>query len=198
MHIDYEMCFIHCYRACFYILIFVSTYTSILVRGLCISPWHGGITLRSSVLLCTTGYIFYERNIVIVSMDIMFECCMLCCVRCDIRFISSSVHKCWIAVASVIVFVYGPVCMYAHSCHIKAAALDECRGALKDMLMTTVCEGWASPGLPPACPLDYFAISPHALAESLGDIRASISHTAAPALPPATMPLCFASCSHCK
>ena len=93
-------------------------------------------------------------------------------------------------------FLYGPVCIYVHSCHIKAAAASgwgECGGALKDILMTTVCEGWASPELPPACPLDYFAISPHALAEFLGDIRASISHTAALTLPPATTPLCFAS-----
>lgn len=45
-------------------------------------------------------------------------------------------------------------------------------------------KAWASPGLPPAYALDYFAISPHALAESLGDIRASISHTAALVLPP--------------
>lgn len=34
--------------------------------------------------------------------------------------------------------------------------------------MTTACEGRAS-FLPPACPLDYCAISPHALAESLQD-----------------------------
>lgn len=130
-----------------------------------------------------------------VNKDITFEYSMLCCVRCDIGFISSSLHKCWIAVARVIVFVYGPVCIYVHSCHIKAAVLGwgECGGALKDILMTTVCEGWASPGLPPTGPLDYFAISPHALAESLGDIRASISHTAALTLPPATTPLCFAS-----
>lgn len=56
----------------------------------------------------------------------------------------------------------------------------------------------ASPGVPPACPLDYCAISPHALAESLGDIRASISHTAALTLPPTTVAFCFASRSHCK
>lgn len=45
-------------------------------------------------------------------------------------------------------------------------------------------EGQASPGLPPVRPLDYFAILPHALAESLRDAGASILHTIAPALPP--------------
>lgn len=59
-------------------------------------------------------------------------------------------------------------------------------------------KAYASPGVPPACPLDYCAISPHALAESLGDIRASISHTAAPTRPPTTAAFCFASRSHCK
>lgn len=65
--------------------------------------------------------------------DIIFEYGVLSCFRCDIGFISSSLHKCWIAVARVIVFVYGPVCFYVHSCHIKAAVLGwrECRGALK-------------------------------------------------------------------
>lgn len=146
-------------------------------------------------------------------MEITLEYSMLCCVRCDMGSISSSVHKCWIAVARVIVFVYGPVCIYVHSCHMKAAVLGwgECRGALKDILMATLCEGWGSPGLPPAGPLDYFAISPHALAESLGNIRASISHTAALTLPPATavlrLPLtlqisfcsvrvCMCTCTH--
>lgn len=110
---------------------------------------------------------------------------------CDIALISfsSSVHKCWIAVARVIVFVYGPVCFYVHSCHIKALVMGwgECRGAFKDIPVTSVCEGRASPGLPPACPLDYCAISPHASAESLRDIRASISHMAA-LTPPTPLP----------
>lgn len=157
--------------------------------------------LSVPALICTTEYKLYEDNIVEVNMDIIFE--TVCCAVSGVTpffFISSSVHKCWIAVARVIVFVYGSACIYVHSCQIKAAVLGwgECREALKDILMTAVCEGWASPELPPACPLDYFAISPHALAESLGDIRASISHTAALSLPPTTTPLCFASRSHCK
>lgn len=86
---------------------------------------------------------------------------------------------------AVIVWVYGPVWIYVHSCYIKAAATrGECGGALEDILMMTVWEGQASPGLPPVYPLDYFAISPHALAGSLRDAGASISHTAASALPP--------------
>lgn len=128
-----------------------------------------------------------ECNIAIANTDMAFKS-VLCCVMCDITFISfsSSVHKCWIAVAGVIVFVYGPFCFYVHSCHIKALVLGwgECRGAFKDIPVTSVCEGRASPGLPPACPLDYCAISPHASAESLRDIRASISHMAALTLPP--------------
>lgn len=55
--------------------------------------------------------------------------------------------------------------------------------------MMTVCEGWASPGFPPTGPLDYCTISLHALAESLGDIRAPISHMAAFTLPPLPLTL---------
>ena len=134
---------------------------------------------------------FYECNIVLVNMDITFELCMLCCVWSYIALISFLVHKCWIAVARVLVFVYGPVCFYVHSCHIKAAVWGwGDRGApLKDILMTTVCEGRVRSGLPPTCPLDYCALSPHALAESLGDIRASISHMAALTLPPLCLTL---------
>lgn len=68
--------------------------------------------------------------------------------------------------------------------HKGSAYEGECGGALEDILKMTMWEGQASPGLPPVYPLDYFAISPHALAESLSDAWASISHTAAPALPP--------------
>lgn len=60
----------------------------------------------------------------------------------------------------------------------------ECGSTLKDILAMAMWEGRASPGLPPVYPLDYFAILPHASAESLRDAGASISHTAAPALPP--------------
>lgn len=43
--------------------------------------------------------------------------------------------------------------------------------------------------LPPTGPLDYCTISPHALAESLGDIRAPISYMAALTLPPLPLTL---------
>lgn len=97
---------------------------------------------------------FYECNIVVVNIDITFELGTLGCVRCYIGLIPFLVHKCWIAVARTLVFVYDPVCFYVHSCHIKAAVVGwgESRCALKDILMTAVCEGRVSPGLPPTCP----------------------------------------------
>lgn len=100
--------------------------------------------------------------------------------RLRYEIIFFAVRKCWIAVERVNVLVYGPVWIYTHLSHKGSGYTWN----LEDTLMTTVWEGWVYPGLPPAYPLDYFAISPHALAESLGDIAGSISHTAAPALPP--------------
>lgn len=79
---------------------------------------------------------------------------MLCCVRCDVGSISFPLHKCWIAVARAIVFVYGPVCFYVHRCHIKAAVLGwgECRGAFRDILMNAVCKGSCLPWGPSCLP----------------------------------------------
>lgn len=115
-----------------------------------------------------------RRLVLSVNMGVTFKHHL----RCEIVFFS--IHKCWIAVERVNVLVYGPVWIHTHICHIKAVASH---GILK-IFSWRLWEGWVYPGLPPAFPLDYFAISPHALAESLGDIAGSISHTAAPALPP--------------
>lgn len=85
-----------------------------------------------------------------VNTDITFECPTLSRIRCDITLISFPVHKCWIAVASRIVFVYGLVCFYVRSCHMKAAASGwgECSGVLRDILVTAVCEHLAPSHLP--------------------------------------------------
>lgn len=68
---------------------------------------------------------FYERNIARENIYIAFNtvCCAVSRVTSLPSLSSSSVHECWIAVARVIVFVYGPVCFYVHSCHIKALVL---------------------------------------------------------------------------
>lgn len=96
-------------------------------------------------------------SVILRRLTDIFEYGVLSCFRCDTGFISSPLHKCWIAVCRSNCFCLWPLScfffFYVHSCHIKAAALGwgECRGALK-IFSWRVCVKAELPlgSLPPA------------------------------------------------
>lgn len=115
---------------------------------------------------------------------------------CDFTSISShsSLHKCWFAVAGVIVFVYGPVCFMCTAVTLRHRCRDE--GNVEVLLMIFSWQVCAKAELPLGClPPALLIIVPFHPMPRLNPWETSgpLSHTWLLWLyPPPTRRFCFA------
>lgn len=104
--------------------------------------------------------------------------CAMCCVSCDVGFITFAVHKRSTGVARVIVFVYGSVFMCTAVTYRQWRWMRECRGALKISSRRLRVKAELASSLPPVL-LIIVPFHPMPWLNPCKTIRASISHMAA-------------------